>query len=308
MKSLKGNTQHEGKLDKHVQQPQHENEAPCGITSHVTVLLLFIGYPRSGHTLVSSLLDAHPHMAVANEYKLLQRWKNFTEEQKTRKHVFGQLYRDSVMQSQTGFRSATVRRTFNYSIPNQWNGRCHNFLQVVGDKHGPMTTKFLQDEEGMAWLDDVQAKLNVSIRLLHVLRNPLDNIATMTVRTEYDRRFIIKERVMNSSTRLETQARVYLGLAKINNNLLVQNHFHILNVYSEDLIARPKHVLSRICRFLSVRCSSSYLSSCTSIISTKASTTRNNVVWTDTVKNHVNASIYTYKFLNRYRKEFSRGI
>jgi hypothetical protein len=99
-------------------------------TDHVTILLLFIGYPRSGHTLISSLLDAHPHVAIANEYKLLQRWTNFTAEQKSRSFVFAELYKDSVVQSQDGYRSATVQHTFNYSVPNQWNGRYENYLQV----------------------------------------------------------------------------------------------------------------------------------------------------------------------------------
>ena len=96
-------------------------------TDHVTVLILFIGYPRSGHTLISSLLDAHPHVAIANEYKLLQRWSNFTAEQKTRSYVFRELFKNSVMESIVGYRSATVQRTFNYSVPNQ---RFDNYLQV----------------------------------------------------------------------------------------------------------------------------------------------------------------------------------
>ncbi len=31
--------------------------------------LFFIGYPRSGHTLIGSLLDAHPEMVIAHELK-----------------------------------------------------------------------------------------------------------------------------------------------------------------------------------------------------------------------------------------------
>ena len=115
-------------LSRHPSEPRTKSTSPT--TDHVTVLILFIGYPRSGHTLISSLLDAHPHVAVANEYCLARRWRNFTTEQKTRKYVFGELFRDSVMQSEVGYRSATVQRTFNYSIPNQWNGRFDNYLQV----------------------------------------------------------------------------------------------------------------------------------------------------------------------------------
>ena len=98
--------------------------------NHVTSLLLFIGYPRSGHTLVSSLLDAHPHVAVANEYKLLGHWLTFDAKQRTRKYIFEELYRDSLMQSKEGYRSSKVKHTFNYSVPNQWNGHYDRFLKV----------------------------------------------------------------------------------------------------------------------------------------------------------------------------------
>ena len=106
---------------------------------------------------------------------------------------------------------------------------------------------------------------------------------------------------MNSSERLETQARVYFGLAKINSQLLQQQRYSILNIYSEDMITHPKQVLFQICRFLNLRCSTSYVSDCVSIISTEASNTRNNVVWTDQVKDDINASTYKYEFLHRYR-------
>ena len=32
---------------------------------------MFVGYPRSGHSLVGSLLDAHPNMIIANELNAL---------------------------------------------------------------------------------------------------------------------------------------------------------------------------------------------------------------------------------------------
>jgi len=33
--------------------------------------VLFVGYPRSGHSLVGSLIDAHPHAIIAHEVKTL---------------------------------------------------------------------------------------------------------------------------------------------------------------------------------------------------------------------------------------------
>ena len=65
-----------------------------------------------------------------------------------------------------------------------------SYLQVVGDKHGPVTTMFLSDAKGRAYLDEMERLLHVSVRFLHVIRHPLDNIATMAVRAQHRRSFI----------------------------------------------------------------------------------------------------------------------
>ena len=41
-------------------------------SSNAQSLCLFVGHGLSGSTLVGSLLDAHPHIAIANELNLLQ--------------------------------------------------------------------------------------------------------------------------------------------------------------------------------------------------------------------------------------------
>jgi hypothetical protein len=268
----------------------------------VTILLLFIGYPRSGHTLVSSLLDAHPHAAVANEYALIRRWRYFADSQKTRKFVIEELFRDSVMQSKVGYRSPTMHRTFNYSVPNQWNGRVRDYLQVVGDKHGPLTTKYLSDLEGRYHMQAMTRLLNITVRILHVIRHPMDNIATMAIREGHDRKFIQTGQVLNDITELRHQIHMYFKLARLNVRLLQKQQdyqFKILNVYIEDLIANPKAVLSSICGFLHLRCSSSYLTDCSSRVLTNTSNTRNNVVWGN-LTNAVFDEMKTIPFLQRY--------
>jgi hypothetical protein len=165
-------------------------ETSCDFTSRVTTLLIFIGYSRSGHTLVASLLDAHPRVAVANEYDLVRQWTNFSSKQKTRRYVFDELFKNSVEQSKIGFRAPTLRRTFNFRVPHQWNGRCDKYLKVIGDKHGPAATKGLSTSHGLAYLDAMERHLHVRVRILHVIRHPLDNIATITVRQSHKRTFI----------------------------------------------------------------------------------------------------------------------
>lgn len=46
------------------------------IYDKVKVFLLFIGYNRSRHTLLASLLDAHPNVIIANDFNILGEWIN----------------------------------------------------------------------------------------------------------------------------------------------------------------------------------------------------------------------------------------
>ena len=91
---------------------------------------MFVGYPRSGHTLIGSLLDAHPHIVIANELDIFQKWTEWAEAEKTRENLLNKMYENSCIQAQgKGYRSATkVGRT--YSVPNQWQGKYKDYIKV----------------------------------------------------------------------------------------------------------------------------------------------------------------------------------
>ena len=65
---------------------KHEFKGAPNLTKEVIdgieKFVLFIGYPRSGHSIVGSLMDAHPHVVIANEFLLLKYWKYFSDRQK----------------------------------------------------------------------------------------------------------------------------------------------------------------------------------------------------------------------------------
>lgn len=88
----------------------------------VQTLLIFIGYPRSGHTLVSSLLDAHPHVIVANEFDIIGKWKMWDAANRSKYFLFDQLFMNSKQEADVGYRSATVQHRYTYHVPGQWQG------------------------------------------------------------------------------------------------------------------------------------------------------------------------------------------
>ena len=100
--------------------------------SDVQTLLLFIGYPRSGSTLLGSILDAHPNIVMANEYNLLSQWKNYTRAQKRDKnYVFGQLWSNSVREARDLQRAPKSSYFFSYHIPGTWQGRYEDSIKVT---------------------------------------------------------------------------------------------------------------------------------------------------------------------------------
>lgn len=101
----------------------------------VEVLVLFVGHPRSGHTLVASILDSHPEMIIANEFNLLEKFQNFTKDPNidiySRRHrIFSELHSTSKRQTVSGNRAPKCGRSYTYNIPGSWQGKYRNNLKV----------------------------------------------------------------------------------------------------------------------------------------------------------------------------------
>ncbi len=139
----------------------------------VLSLVLFVGYPRSSHSLVGAILDAHPRMLVAHELNLVARADSLRSREQLLKRIFKADQGDAATgRQQSGY---------SYAIPGAWQGRWEPPLLVVGDKKGHGTTASLQlDWPGsLRRMAHLQSLVGGALRFFHVLRNCYDNIATM---------------------------------------------------------------------------------------------------------------------------------
>src|SRR5215207_9368799 len=97
-------------------------------------LCLFIGYPRSGHSLVGSVIDAHPNAVVAHRVNAAaQLARGLAVED-----VLFLTYQNALRFSRSG-RQLTG---YEYRIPGCAQGT-HDLLRVVGDQEGRGTTEAL---------------------------------------------------------------------------------------------------------------------------------------------------------------------
>jgi hypothetical protein len=132
-------------------------------------VVVFVGHPRSGHSLVGALLDAHPDMVVAHEADVLK----YVAAGFGRDQLVALLVRRERERVEAGHRSGSG---YGYAVPDSWQGR-YRRLTVIGDKKGGRTTLRLADDPGL--VDRLAAVTRVPVKLVQVIRNPWDNIATM---------------------------------------------------------------------------------------------------------------------------------
>ena len=125
----------------------------------VETFVLFIGYPRSSHSLVGAILDAHPEIIIPHEYNLLGQWDQFrTAIQKQRNlekyFLFYELHQLSTRQATFGLRAKTplftVDSPYKYNVPGLWQGGYCNRIRVwlICNK------AFFFFKNGACWRDD----------------------------------------------------------------------------------------------------------------------------------------------------------
>lgn len=244
---------------------------------------MFIGYQRSGHSLIGALLDAHPEMVIAHELNALE----FLRKGYSRKQVFHLL----LQQSKAFYQAGNEWMGYSYRVEGQWQGR-YRELKVIGDKRGGTSSKILNENPEL--LDKIHSFCS-NLRLLHVIRNPFDNITTMIKRREAKRNMIF------SSKDLHRKIDHYFYKTTEIAKLKAENPTNILDIYVEEFIDNPESELARICKFLGVGIDQDYIRNSASIVFKQNRKSRHKVdLWTPENIELVQKRIDTFDFLERY--------
>ena len=260
-----------------------------GQFAEVERFCLFLGYPRSGHSLVGSLLNAHPEILVSHELDAV----GYVEHHFRRAQLYTLiLERDELF--------ASMGRTwtgYGYEVPGQFQGRWTR-LRVIGDKRG-RDTSFRLGRGGVRLLERVRRVVGVPISVVHVTRDPFDNIATMSRYRHRPRR--AGAPAGSPGRALEEAVDRYAELCRWVDEVrrrLAPEELHDLAY--EDFVARPEESLAGLCRFLGVEASPSYLSACAGVVWPDVRPTREAVGWTGRNRERVAELVATYPVLSRY--------
>ena len=249
--------------------------------TEVDTFACFIGYPRTGHTLLSALINAHPSAMMSNELKPLLLFRlGFNWRQ-----VFALIYRRDryfsrwdYTQTQTGYK---------YEVPGAEQGSWTRGT-LIGDKSAEATAaETLRDPE---LFDTIRQGLDGRrLRVIHHVRSPYDSIATIARRNK-----VPVARALRKYSKL---------LRAVNQSRPGLSSDEFLTTYHEDLVANPKQELERVCRFLGLDTDESYLDACAAIIFEKPQRTRQLIDWTSEEEAAVVELCRQTDFLQRYADE-----
>jgi hypothetical protein len=135
--------------------------------------VVFMRYKRSGSALLSVLLNAHPDIMFPRVELLYEKFHKF----KTREDLF-----DHVAKASRRYTSKTFSAN-GYRYPIHGSGTTRKPL-VIG--HKSATRTFLPLAEGTK-LKEFGAKVEVPLKVIHLVRNPYNMIAARWMQKEWRR-------------------------------------------------------------------------------------------------------------------------
>jgi hypothetical protein len=240
----------------------------------VSAYCMFIGYQRSGHSLVGALLDAHPDMVIAHELDALQ----YVQARFSRNQLYALLVAQARAFEARGQRGGR----YSYRVENSWQGRFRQ-LRIIGDKKGASSSLRLHAAPHL--LDRLRRLCAVPLRVVHVFRHPLDNIVSMARLEGLD---------------LAQACELYFKLAETNDRLRRRlAGDELFEIAHEEFVAAPEEALGRLCAFLGQPAPGDWVEACAAIVRPSPRRTRDLEAWPPGLAASVLRRASGYPFLAR---------
>jgi hypothetical protein len=250
----------------------------------VKSLVIFIGYPRSGSSALGSILDAHKNVLIAHELNVL----NYIKMGFNYRQIFFLLAKNSKIFTRGGRNSSG----YNGIVQGQFNGRA-NRCYVIGDKKAGATSKMIGEDKSLI---EKLLRLYPDLKIIHIVRNPFDMIATEAykgnnLRAEVDEK------------RLDECIQLFQNKFETVDIIMKQGLFDTYSLKHEELIANPELKLNEILKWLELENYPGYIDAASTHLFKKAHQSRHEVEWTDDQKIRVQQLISDFDFLKCYSFE-----
>jgi hypothetical protein len=243
---------------------------------------LFIGYPRSGHSLVGSIIDAHQEACVSHEFDVLLQYPSY----KNKEALFAEIIELSAGQAKTGRASYG----YQYAYDNLHQGKSES-LRVIGDKKGGSTTQQLFKNEFA--LDAFAQFVQLPLKVIHVTRNPFDIITTKAGYKNL-KPVELDARGINKSIEVITQE------AQTNQKIIASGKYQIHSFAHEQLILDTEQTLKELFAFLELEIDSTFINTVANKLYKKTSNSRSKYSWSAREISMVESGILSLPVFSSY--------
>lgn len=235
---------------------------------------LFVGYPRSGHSLVGAMLNAHPDAVIAHELVAT----DYIDKGCSRDPLYARI----IARAQW-FNLRGNRANYPYQVPTGWQGK-YRQLKLIGDKRGGAVSRHIGAHPD--FLPRLRTLVGVPLRLIHVLRNPFDNISAIS---------IADGRPLNESIDF-----YFLHCATTSRLGEICADDEVVTLHHEQMFPNPQGVLSALCSSLGLEPTAEYLAACSSVMFPAPTFTRRKVNWPAKLILETESRLRAIPFLREY--------
>ena len=303
-----GNDTVEKKITEQLQHSGNKmkKELPVSVINRIKTFVFFLGHGRSGHSIVGSLMDSHPNMVIASEFDVFTKLSDGSLAP-IKSKIFNALWISTKKDIAKGLEAkSTDRKGYNLFVDGLYEGSYEDHIDVIGDKKGGITTKLLVTKpDEWSHVYDILNSLNITIKVIFVIRNPYDNIGTFlfyegTLNTGYgdikqsNNTYSFNPRLIKKNTEAYFLYHQAIADARKKYNL------EIIEIHVKDLVSDPRGTLLNMCNSLGVTCSEKYLDICTNKIFKGESRTRHLIRWNDNQLLMIQQNIDKYSYLEGY--------
>ena len=277
--------------------------------ANLHTMVLTIGFPRSGSSLIGYLLTAHPNIVMAHEppekdlykiddvilllnyilyidqmrFKIAKKAQNFGEQSPT-------------PSKRVEKRTFYARNRYVY-VPNQYQSHCKS-LEAIGIKKSLRATQQLNKTNILEQFKMNIERQKMSLKFIFTVRNPYDMIIT-NIMNWAGKKSITDKNYLQKMIEDHIQR-----LARMSaDNLALLDRINAQDVFMnrhEDMVSAPTEQLAKLGRFLGIETSEDYLNDCAAVIHEKPRQSRHELDWTEEDKEKVAKMIEQYDFLSHY--------
>ena len=274
---------------------------PQFVIDRIKTFVFFFAYAHSGHSIVGSLMDSHPHIVISHEVDVFNKLSE-GKLSPTKQDIFNAVWRNTMQTIINGHRAENFKG-YNLLVDGLYQGKYIDHIDVIGDKKGGGTIHLLlQKPEEWSRVYDILKSLNVKLKVIQVYRNPYDTIAT-TLLLRHNKEIKFANVKQHNITRKGSSVQVIEDYFLYHNaiiNVKKMYNLDLAEIHGKDLISDPRGNLLKLCNHVGVNCSNDYLDICSNKVFKNESKTRRLIEWTDQQLQMIQQNIDKYSDLKGY--------